>query len=300
MNTEQRHSEKRRVTSNKALSISDKPVFHNESFYATVLANGTNVKVHCTTVVKRRLKVPTNEEAGTGLNEPSNPSHQAVLGNVSAKSIPCLPLNVENSLLENVMECELTQPMIITNKLTNAPRNDEPENKLESLSSSAFKPSIPLSNETRSVSADSNQSSTSFQKIAKHKSSRLIIGSTAVLSPEHDRSLGGVASEKSVEMRRVSLEWSPRVSVNTPKRRVSEHEVSWVDSHEIHDSDKSSDSDSWNEVDSRPSIVVNMDTTTGRKRSFALDRLDVDIKQYLEETLEEMDLGTQMSGASKE
>ncbi|KAG5441774.1 hypothetical protein CSKR_113449 [Clonorchis sinensis] len=301
MNREQRHPEKRRLTSNSALSRSDKPVFHNESFYTAVLANGTNITVHCTTVVERHSKVPTNEEAGTALNELSNPNHQAMLENGSTKSIPSLQLNDEKSLLENAVEYELTtQPLIITNKLASASRNDESENKLESLSSSVRKPSGPPAYDTRSMSADSSQSGTSAQKTAKHKSSRLIIGAAAVLSSDHDKSLGGVASDKSVEVRRASLEWGPRVSVNTPKRRISEHEVSWVDSHEIDHSDKSTDSDSWNEVDSRPSIVVNMDTTTGRKRSFALDKLDVEIKQYLEETLEELDRETQPSDASKE
>ncbi|TGZ74041.1 hypothetical protein CRM22_001168 [Opisthorchis felineus] len=300
MNREQRHPEEKRLTSNTALSRSDKPVFHDERFYAAVLADGTNIKVHCTTVVQRNLKVPTNEEGGTALSELPNPNHQARLENGSTKSIPPLHLDAEKSLLENVVEYELPQPLIITNKLASTSKNDEPENKLESLSSSHRRPSVPPTYDTKSMSADSSYSGTSVQKTAKHKSSRLIIGPAALLSSELDKSLGGVASEKSVEMRRASLEWSPRVSVNTPKRRISEHEVSWVDSNEIDDSDKSSDSDSGNEVDSRPSIVVNMDTPNGRKRSFALDRLDDEIKQYLEETLEEMDLEAHPSDASKE
>ncbi|KAA3681671.1 uncharacterized protein DEA37_0015194 [Paragonimus westermani] len=135
-----------------------------------------------------------------------------------------------------------------------------------------------------SSSAESTQS-TGVAKNVKSKSSRVVISPNAVFSLGRERHS---KTNVSIRERRPSIEWNEQVSINTPARRSSEHEVGWIDSKDIEASAETSGSDEEeDDVDfkqkQRPSIVVNMDGCGGRKISFALDKLDTEIKEYLAE-----------------
>lgn len=168
-------------------------------------------------------------------------------------------------------------PTPVNEKKTEERKHSDVSNHTDSHSSKQLPPS-----DGQSESLDSTRS-VGLVKTPKPKLSRIIIAQNSVNSrSDHSE------AEKSSLLRRPSLGWNQRVSVNTPLRRISEHEVTWVDSKDVDmSSSDSSDSEEDREPNTRPSIVVNMDTDGGRKISFALDKLDVEILDYLAELPEE-------------
>ncbi|CAL8102937.1 unnamed protein product [Calicophoron daubneyi] len=93
--------------------------------------------------------------------------------------------------------------------------------------------------------------------------------------------------------RRSSLSWSKRVSVNTPIRRASEHEVGWVDQDDpdvVHSSSSEEEDDKSSEDLSertRKSVVVSMQGSIGGRISFTLEKLNEEMRDYLNQVQEE-------------
>ncbi|KAA0193656.1 hypothetical protein FBUS_11658, partial [Fasciolopsis buskii] len=120
------------------------------------------------------------------------------------------------------------------------------------------------------------------------KSGKLIIMPAEPIFPMHPEDVHSVsshgthssaASYRPSQLRPSLFGWNKRVSINTPRRRSSEHEVNWVEEEEPISSD-SDETSTKSEASVRPSIVVNMDSIHGKRFSIALDRLDEDLKEY--------------------
>lgn len=127
-----------------------------------------------------------------------------------------------------------------------------------------------------------------------------------VITPEHQLGLqtkvsssdqSGTWSEGK-QQSRPSLSWGKRVSMNTPIRRASEHEVGWVESPELPSSmSTSSESDDNEQMQPRTSVLINLDEK-GRKVSISLAQVDRDIQDYLAEIPDDVENATQSSTRS--
>ncbi|VDP86341.1 unnamed protein product [Echinostoma caproni] len=144
--------------------------------------------------------------------------------------------------------------------------------------------------EHRSVQSDHPSSQVSVMNT--HKTSKLIIMPfeqkvrpvpEEVLSQSSATTPSSTSSSHQSFSRRSSLDWNQRVSINTPTRRVSEHEVNWIEPTEPSESSSSSSPESDVELDikTRPSIIVNMDNSQGKRISISLAKLREDMKEYL-------------------
>ncbi|KAF6772690.1 hypothetical protein AHF37_08806 [Paragonimus kellicotti] len=292
MNSEKNWADTKRSTSDAGNDIEETSRVRHKKVSATVIHEGkTNIVIHSTTTIiekcvpnrteRTKLIVEASDEPVIKqLSEQKTTIQEGKIDGCVNFQTPKLP----SAEIDGFVKTE-TKPSLInhtTGKEKEETKLTERENKSEG---SHHTP--PLTDEG-SNSMESSQS-TGVGKNKKSKSSRVIIDPNAVFSLGRERHS---KTDVSIKERRPSIEWSERVSINTPARRSSEHEVSWIDSKDIDASAETSESDEEDDdIDSeqkqRPSIVVNMDGSGGRKISFALDKLDAEMKEYLAEVQKE-------------
>ncbi|THD24951.1 hypothetical protein D915_004233 [Fasciola hepatica] len=149
--------------------------------------------------------------------------------------------------------------------------------------------SLQSDNQTSQISHTTNKTS---KVIITPIEPKFRTGPDEILSLSSMATPSSVSADRPSILKRSSVGWNRRVSINTPQHRVSEHEVNWIEPDEESESSSSDDISNEFDVTGRPSIVVNMNSIHGKRISISLEKLEKDMKEYLAQEDEDNELST--------